>query len=288
MKKVELSDFLNQNIVIDRHQCFDIFFVSKLHSIYEFALSKNEKIVYNNQDLLEYIEEQKQSILNAPSRNEVLEKVEKQDKKRFIFRSLYGTSIFLFVIGSHVFCKDYLIHEKSNVNNSYGLINELSYEDNEITSINTSDLKDINDYFDPTSDKYYKNTNLFYNLSDDLRVLDNISISKVLDNKGIDVIQIDNSLYSKTGNVTIVNYTDNEHIKTLVTSKTFTKDDEIIKLLCSEKKGRYLIINKEELPALKFEEIPSVYKNKNTGEVSVKNPSKVRKLTFEFINKHFN
>lgn len=190
-----------------------------------------------------------------------------------------GTSVFLSVYYAHVAVKDVVIHEKHNAINSYAILRIMSELINpgEIPKIYTPLLEYVNIYSKPIYDKYYANSNVFYNLSDDLRVLDNISFMLAMNELGYDIIEIDGQLYSKTGKVTEIIYTENGENKMYYTSRIFEDNEEIVRFLSNTSSN--LTYNREISSVISnvydsktLEEIPTIKKNKEDGTITIDEP----------------
>lgn len=274
VKKVELSEYLNCDIVLERYHCFN----SNLETLYNDALSRNIVLQYHKKDLKQYIEEQKKSLLESPNEEENYNNFKKKNKRLMIKKALFRTILFLSLYSFHVVGKDIKIQETSNVINSILMLNNLSKDLNSdgILEIDTSLLNYINKYSDPGDDKYFYNTNIFYRVSDYTQISDSLSFEIAMDKLGYDLIEIDGILYSKTGNITEIRYTINDEQHIEYTSIKFETEKEVIEYLSSiydydKNDILNIIIRKSETK--KVEEIPTIEKSKEDGTIILKEPS---------------
>ena len=144
VKKMELSEYLNYDVVLERYHCFN----QNLETLYKDALSKNIVLQYHKKDLMQYIVEQKSSLLDTPSEDELYNEFKKKNNKLFIKKALFRTILFLSLYSLHVTGKNVKTKEISNVINSIIMLNNLSTDSNNdgILEIDTELLNYINEY----------------------------------------------------------------------------------------------------------------------------------------------
>ena len=282
MKKVEISELFNQEMTIPRYACL----TPTYRDMYYFYLEKNIELTYHKKNLLKYLDKERDKFFSTDKphkeKSELGELVSSYSFKAGVFGAILMMSMW--------YCQfayeDIIIHETANVENTYGVISYLSTDVNNdsIKEIDTSMFEDINHYKDPGDDNYYYNTNLLYHFQDDLRVLDNISYMVAMDHLGIDVIEIDNTIYSKTGIVTEIHYTDyigDVPVAGIISTSTIFNNNEEIEKYLSKKLHKTDFDQKAEIDFIVtyesklLDDIPSVYKNKEDGSVTTKEPNKV-------------
>lgn len=273
-KKMELSEYLNGNVVLERYHCFN----KGLEELYDKALSNGIILQYNKKDLMQYINEQKKSLLEIPIGEEFDKQFKKKNNRLFIRKAVFKTLFFLSLYTLHVAGKNFQTQEASNVINSILMINNLSKDLNEdgILEIDTSILNYINKYCNPGDDKYFYNSNFIYRLSDYVKISDSVSFDVSLNQLGFGLIEIDGILYSRTGNITkimydingeeYIDYTDvvfksNEEVKEYLSNIYDYDVNDILNVTISFNKTKSL------------EEIPTIKKSKEDGTVIVEEPS---------------
>lgn len=282
VRKMELSELFNGEITLERSHCFN----SELERLYyDYLNNKNIELRYHNKNLLKYIEEQKKSLLDYKSHDENLKDFKRKEKLIFIRKCLFRGLFPLALYGCHVAGKDYMIHEEANAYNSYAMINYLGNDTNNdgIDEINTWILNYVNDYFKPTENKYYANSNLFYDLCDETRVSDNISFMIAMDILDYDIIEIDGVKYSKTGNVSEIHYTEclESQKSGVISSSIIFENEEQIQEYLKEKLdkknlGKSFIIDSVSTYEVELlDEIPTIIKSKIDGSIELKEPNKV-------------
>ena len=184
------------------------------------------------------------NILTENEYNQIYDLPIKKENKRkekliFIRKCLFRGLFPLALYGCHVAGKDYMIHEETNAYNSYAMINYLGNDTNNdgIDEINTWILNYVNDYFKPTENKYYANSNLFYDLCDETRVSDNIFCMIAMDILDYDIIEIDGVKYSRAGNVSEIHYTEclESQRSGVISSSIIFENDEQIQEYLKEK-----------------------------------------------------
>ena len=126
VKKMELSEYLNYDVVLERYHCFN----QNLETLYKDALSKNIVLQYHKKDLMQYISEQKSSLLDTPSEDELHNEFKKKNNKLFIKKALFRTILFLSLYSLHITGKNVKTQETSNVINSILMFNNLSTDSN--------------------------------------------------------------------------------------------------------------------------------------------------------------
>lgn len=273
-KKMELSEYLNGNVVLERYHCFN----KGLEELYNNALSNGIILQYNKKDLMQYIKEQKKSLLEIPIGEEFDKQFKKKNNRLLIKKALFRTLFFLSLYSFHVAGKNFQTQEASNVINSILMINNLSKDLNEdgILEIDTSILNYINKYCDPGDDKYFYNSNFIYRLSDYIKISDSVSFDVALNQLGYGLIEIDGIIYSRTGNITKIMYDINgeEHID--YTDVVFRSNEEVKKYLSNiydydvnDILNVTISFNKTK----SLEEIPTIKKSKEDGTVIVEEPS---------------
>lgn len=274
VRKMELSEYLNYDVVLKRYHCFN----QKLETLYNDALSKNIVLQYHKKDLMQYINEQKSSLLDAPSEDELYSEFQKKNNKLVIKKALFRTMLFLSLYSLHATGKNVKIQETSNVINSILMINNLSTDSNNdgILEIDTSVLNYINEYSDPADNQYFYNTNFIYKLSDYIKISDSISFDIAMDKLEHDIIEIDGVLYSRTGNITKIVY-DIEHEQHIdYTSLKLETEEEIKKYLSSiyeYKETDIMNFTTSYSEVRSLEEIPTIKKSKEDGSVILEEPS---------------
>ena len=274
VRKMELSEYLNYDVVLERYHCFN----QNLETLYKDALSKNIVLQYNKKDLMQYINEQKSSLLDTPSEDELYNEFKKKNNKLFIKKALFRTLLFLSLYSLHVTGKNVKTQEASNVINSILMINNLSTDSNNdgILEIDTSVLNDINEYSDPVDNQYFYNTNFVYRLSDYVKISDSVSFDIAMEKLGYDIVEIDGILYSRTGNITKITYNVEQKQYVDYTSLKFNTVEEIKEYLSNVyeyDKSDIMEINTSCSEVRILEEIPTIKKSKEDGSVILEEPS---------------
>ena len=268
VRKMELSEYLNYDVVLERYHYFN----QNLETLYKDALSKNIVLQYNKKDLMQYINEQKSSLLDTPSEDELYNEFKKKNNKLFIKKALFRTLLFLSLYSFHVTGKNVKTQEASNVINSILMINNLSTDSNNdgILEIDTSVLNDINEYSDPVDNQYFYNTNFVYRLSDYVKISDSVSFDIAMEKLGYDIVEIDGVLYSRTGNITKITYNVEQKQYVDYTSLKFNTVEEIKEYLSNVyeyDKSDIMEINTSCSEVRILEEIPTIKKSKEDGSV---------------------
>lgn len=276
IRKMEISELFNSKLILKKHHCFNPEW-ERLY--YDYLNNKGIELQYHKRNLKDYIEEQKKSLFEIKDQEEAKKEFNKKENLLFMKKCLLYTLFPLGLYWTHVAGRDALIHEQCNVVNSYMMLNDMSSDTNfdGIPEIDTSILEYINEYSKPTDDKYYANTNFLYNLSDNLRVLDNISFMIAMESLGYDIVEIDGILYSKTGKITEINYVENGEKKINCTSKTFDNNEELIEYLNSVSenlpyKREISNITTKLYDVKELEDIPTIRKNKEDGTITIDKP----------------
>lgn len=274
VSKMELSEYLNYDVVLEKYHCFN----QNLETLYKDALSKNIVLQYHKKNLMQYIVEQKSSLLDTPSEDELYNEFKKKNNKLFIKKALFRTILFLSLYSLHVTGKNVKTKEISNVINSIIMLNNLSTDSNNdgILEIDTELLNYINEYSDPADDKYFYNTNFVYRLSDYVKISDSVSFDIAMEKLGYDIVEIDGILYSRTGNITRITYNVEQKQYVDYTSLKFNTVEEIKEYLSSiyeYDKSDIMEVNTSCSEVRILEEIPTIKKAKEDGSVILEEPS---------------
>lgn len=274
VKKMELSEYLNYDVVLERYHCFN----QNLETLYKDALSKNIVLQYHKKDLMQYISEQKSSLLDTPSEDELYNEFKKKNNKLFIKKALFRTILFLSLYSLHITGKNVKTQETSNVINSILMFNNLSTDSNNdgILEIDTELLNYINEYSNPADDQYFYNTNLIYRLSDYIKISDSVSFDIAMEKLGYDIVEIDGILYSRTGNITKITYNVENFRFIDYTSLKFETDKEVRGYLSSiygYEETDFMNITTSYNEVKTLEEIPTIKKSKEDGSVILEEPS---------------
>lgn len=274
VKKMELSEYLNYDVVLERYHCFN----QNLETLYKDALSKNIVLQYHKKDLMQYISEQKSSLLDTPSEDELYNEFKKKNNKLFIKKALFRTILFLSLYSLHITGKNVKIQETSNVINSILMFNNLSTDSNNdgILEVDTELLNYINEYSNPADDQYFYNTNLIYRLSDYIKISDSVSFDIAMEKLGYDIVEIDGILYSRTGNITKITYNVENFRFIDYTSLKFETDKEVRGYLSSiygYEETDFMNITTSYNEVKTLEEIPTIKKSKEDGSVILEEPS---------------
>ncbi len=274
VKKMELSEYLNYDVVLERYHCFN----QNLETLYKDALSKNIVLQYHKKDLMQYISEQKSSLLDTPSEDELHNEFKKKNNKLFIKKALFRTILFLSLYSLHITGKNVKTQETSNVINSILMFNNLSTDSNNdgILEIDTELLNYINEYSNPADDQYFYNTNLIYRLSDYIKISDSVSFDIAMEKLGYDIVEIDGILYSRTGNITKITYNVENFRFIDYTSLKFETDKEVRGYLSSiygYEETDFMNITTSYNEVKTLEEIPTIKKSKEDGSVILEEPS---------------
>lgn len=274
IKKIELSEYLNYDVVLERYHCFS----KSLETLYKDALSKNIVLQYHKKDLMQYIDEQKSSLLDAPSEDELYNEFKKKNNKLIIKKALFRTIITLSVYSFLVADKNIKIQETSNVINSILMLNNLSTDSNGdgILEIDTSILDYINEYSDPGDNKYFYNSNFIYRLSDYVKISDSLSFDIAMEKLGHDIVEIDGILYSRTGNITEIGFDIKDFRFIDYTSLKFDTDKEVREYLSTVygyEETDFMNITISYSEVRRLEEIPTIKKEKEDGDVVLEEPS---------------
>lgn len=273
-RKMELSEYLNYDVVLERYHCFN----QNLETLYKDALSKNIVLQYHKKDLMQYISEQKSSLLDTPSEDELYNEFKKKNNKLFVKKALFRTILFLSLYSLHIAGKNVKTQETSNVINSILMLNNLSTDSNNdgILEIDTSILNYINEYSDPADNQYFYNTNFIYKLSNYIKISDSVSFAIAMEKLGHNIVEIDGILYSRTGNITRITYNVEQKQYVDYTSLKFNTLEEVKEYLSSiygyeETDFMNITTSYNEVKAL--EEIPTIKKSKEDGSVILEEPS---------------
>lgn len=273
-RKMELSEYLNYDVILERYHCFN----QNLETLYKDALSKNIVLQYHKKDLMQYISEQKSSLLDTPSEDELYNEFKKKNNKLFVKKALFRTILFLSLYSLHIAGKNVKTQETSNVINSILMLNNLSTDSNNdgILEIDTSILNYINEYSDPADNQYFYNTNFIYKLSNYIKISDSVSFAIAMEKLGHNIVEIDGILYSRTGNITRITYNVEQKQYVDYTSLKFNTLEEVKEYLSSiygyeETDFMNITTSYNEVKAL--EEIPTIKKSKEDGSVILEEPS---------------
>lgn len=274
MRKMELSEYLNCDVVLERYHCFN----QKLETLYKNALSKNIILQYHKKDLMRYIGEQKSSLLDAPSEDKLYNQFKKKNNKLFIKKALFRTILFLLLYSFHITGKNVKTQETSNVINSILMLNNLSSDSNDdgILEIDTSILNYIDEYSNPADDEYFYYTNFIYRLSDYIEISDSVSFDIAIKKLGYDIVKIDGILYSRTGNITRITYSVEQKQYIEYTSLKFNTLEEVKEYLLSIYKYDKLDIAEVNISCSEvksLDEIPTIKKSKEDGSVILEESS---------------
>ena len=287
IKNMEVSKLFSGNLVLKDYHLASCGF-DKLY--YEYLNEKNIRLRYHGRDLLKLVEKARTSIPKAiETPEETIKRIKREINLRFAGKCIVSGLLLYSFYFSHVAIRDYAIHEETNAKNSYTAFRYLSYDFNDdgIMEFYTPLLNDIDYYFEPTEDPFYRNSNLFYDSCNKVRISDNISCIAALARNKLSVIDIDGVKYSKGGYITEIYYEDlfdNSNIKLLTIGYVYGSEEatkEIHDKLGSS--DRYNIISTVSTPALLFEEIPTIYKSKEDGSIELREPNKVLTMAAEYV-----
>ena len=285
-KKMELSDYLNYDIVLKNYHCFDY----NLELLYNKALLNNIELQYHEKNLLEYIKDEKKSLLESKPHEEKIKEYEKEERKLFFKQCLFRIFVVLSLYSCHIAGKNIKIQEKSNIANTYLMLNDLAQDSDEdgILEINTELLNYINEYNSPGDDKYFYNTNFIYRLSDDIQISDFLSFDIVMDKLDYELIKIDDTIYSNTGNMNKIIFDINGEQFIKYTSQEFESDEDIKDYLIDLykcKKEDITCIRSEITKVKDIQEIPTIKKSKIDGTITLNDPSIIKqKILSKIIN----
>lgn len=273
-RKMELSEYLNYDVVLERYHCFN----QNLETLYKDALSKNIVLQYHKKDLMQYISEQKSSLLDTPSEDELYNEFKKKNNKLFVKKALFRTILFLSLYSLHIAGKNVKTQETSNVINSILMLNNLSTDSNNdgILEIDTSILNYINEYSDPADNQYFYNTNFIYKLSNYIKISDSVSFAIAMEKLGHNIVEIDGILYSRTGNITRITYNVEQKQYVDYTSLKFNTLEEVKEYLSSiygYEETDFMNITTSYNEVKTLEEIPTIKKSKEDGSVILEEPS---------------
>ena len=274
VKKMELSEYLNYDVVLERYHCFN----QNLETLYKDAISKNIVLQYHKKDLMQYISEQKSFLLDTPSEDELYNEFKKKNNKLFVNKALFRTILFLSLYSLHIAGKNVKTQETSNVINSILMLNNLSTDSNNdrILEIDTSILNYINEYNNPADDQYFYNTNLIYRLSNYIKISDSVSFDIAMEKLEYDIVEIDGILYSRTGNITKIIYNVENFRFIDYTSLKFETDKEVREYLSSiygYEETNFMNITTSYNEVKTLEEILTIKKSKEDGSVILEEPS---------------
>lgn len=275
-RKMEVSELYNRQLVLGRHHCLN----SEWERLYyDYLNNHNIELQYCNKNLLKHIKEERKSLFNYPDHEEFMGDLGKKLNASFIKKYLLSASLVIGLYCVHVTGKDAIIHEQSNIINTYYILDYLASDLNldGILEFNTSILKYTYEYSKPTDNPYYNKSNIFYSLGNELRIADNISFIIAMEQLGFDIIDIDDVLYSKTGKITKISYEENGLNFVKYTSRVFTDDEELMEYLNSVSINKpynriFSNILTETFDSNSLEDIPSIAKNKETGNITINNP----------------
>ena len=275
-KKIELSELFNCDYKLSKYQCLN----SSLELLYyDYLKNKNIELQYHNENLMKYIQRQRKEMLDFKTNEEYEKESRKKERLQFIWKCFYRTMIPLSITAYLIASKDYRIHLQSNIYNSYAIINNLGNDSNSdgIEEIDTKLLNEVTNLYKPTEDKFYANSNLFYNLCDETIIADNMSFIIAMDNLDKDFIEIDGTKYSNTGFITTITYTINNKKNIVSTSRVF-KNKEEIELYLNK------LLNVDDIEINSFtrfntkslEDIPTFNKSSKTGKIRFEEPIKLK------------
>ena len=276
-KKMEISALFHYDYKLERYQCLNPSF----ELLYDDYLNKrNIELMYHGEDLLKYINRQKESLLEFETNEEYFKKINKKERLNFIRKCLYRGLIPASIIAALIAFDDFEIHQKSNILNSYGIYTNLAkdVDHDGIEEIDTTILNDVTNLNKPTDDKFYKHSNPMYNLVDEPTISDNVSFMVALNAVDKDLIKINGETYSKTGFVTKITYELNNQRGVITTSKVFNNMEQIrsfLKQVLVIDKSNYKLVVKEysRNSVRLFEDIPTINKSQEDGKISFEEPN---------------
>ena len=260
--------------------------IGVMRDVYNIYLEeKNTKLTYDDRDLKEVIDELEDQIYNnLPKWEEKAKRIIKKDRKEYILGTTVTSLILLELISSLL---NYTIHEVINVNNAeYVLENYAKDIDNDgIKEINTDSLESFDNYIEPTESKVYKYTNPIYQLTTQNRILDNSSLSQAMENENIEVIKVDDEVYSTTGYVSFFTFKKDGYKHLISLPYNFESEEEALEIMGYEiARIDSTITDLDYISTLNvktLDELPTVYKNKTDGTISTKKPNKILTKIFE-------
>ncbi len=279
MKKVKKVDVrkvlpIGKELVIDRVNAKD------LRNVYYIYLKdKNIKLTYEDKDLIKVIDELENKIYESvPRWEEKAKKIIKKDRREQLAGYTISSLIILGLFNSYI---NLFVHEVVNAENSkYILENYANDVDNDgIKEIYTDSLESYNDYYEPTILDYYKYTNPFYYIAKDDKISDNVSMRQAMYEENIEVIKIDDEIYSTTGYVSFFTF-ERDNSKYLMTMPyQFESKEEALEIIAyklDQYEAEYSNLDYIATVNVKnVDEIPSVYKNKEDGSVTTKKANKI-------------
>lgn len=284
-KKIELSNYLNCDVVLENYHCFNY----NLELLYNRALLDNIELQYKKRNLLEYINDEKKSLLKQEDRIEKIKSFEKKNNLLLLKKCLFRIFVILSLYSCHVAGKNTIIQEESNVANTYLMLDNLAQDtdDNEILEINTGLLNYINEYSNPGDNKYFYNTNFIYRLSNNIQISDCVSFNIVMDKLEYELIEIDGNIYSNTGYINKIIFSINGEQFIKYTSKKFELEEEIYSYLANLykcKKEDITYISSEITKVNEIKEIPTIKKSKIDGTATLNEPSIKQKILNKIMN----
>ncbi len=282
-KKVDVRKVLpiGKELVIDRVNALELIDV-----YYIYLREKNIILTYNNKDLLTVVQEMEQNIYdNLPLWEEKAKRIIKKNRKETITGATIASLMMAGLLGG---LTNFSIHEVVNVDNSETILEDYAQDvDHDgIKEIYTDSLENFNDYVEPTEFSLYKYINPFYQLSKNDRISDNISMKQAMENENIEIIKVDDELYSTTGYVSY--FTVKKDDDYYLVSYTYNFQTEEEALAVTESFLNKLDINYSDLTYITTEQVktldefPSIYKNKVDGTVSTKEGKKILTKVLNF------
>ena len=293
-KRMEVGDLFYGKLTLNKNQLF--YCGPTFKKLYNDYLEQGIKLTYHGRNLLKLVERENKKIYkkhNEDFDEDVIKKIKRRINLEFAGKCILTGLWTLTIYSIHAGIKNYTIHEETNGKNSYAAFKYLSYDfdGDGVKELNTSILNYIDYYFEPTEDAYYKNSNIFYDMCDTLRISDNITCMAALDMLDLSVIEIDGVKYSESGYVTELYYLDlyDKEFKKMAYGYLYGSEESNKKL----NSGRFLnkeevkIINAYSYPCKTLEEIPTIYKSKETGKIKVKEPNKIFTKAVEHVMKTY-
>ena len=288
MKKTKQVD-IRKILPVGKELKVDRVNVNMLRDVYHIILKeKNIELTYNDKNLLDVIDELEDKIYDSlPKWEDKARKIIKKDRKE----QLLGTTLSsLIVIGLFGSFTNLCFHEAINVENSEYILENFAEDVDKdgIKEIYTDSLKSFNDYVEPTSFSFYKYTNPLYYISKKDRISDNVSMKQAMENENIEVIKVDDELYSTTGYVSFFTFEKDNSRYLMTTPFHFeTKEEalEITEYKLNQFEAEYSDLDYIATVNVKsIDEIPIIYKDKEDGTVTTKKGNKLLTKVFR-LNK---
>lgn len=288
-KKLELSELFNYDYKLEKYQCLN----PSLELLYnDYLNNKKIELVYHGENLMKYINRQKEALLTLETNEEYFDRVKKREKLKFIKKCIYRGLIPASIVAVLIAIDDFEIHQKSNILNSYAIYQNLSVDSNNdgMDEINTDILNEVNNLNQPTDDTFYKNSNPMYKLIDEPTISDNISFMVAMNKLDKEVVELNREIYSKTGYITEIYYTLNGKEKVYISTKLFKNMDTIRSFLKKElnidgSKDKIIVYKFERKEVKNLEDIPTINKSQETGKISFEEPSYLYTKTMKKVLK---